>query len=241
MVTSLWKTHVVLRETGPTPSLTQQRGPPAGHVGEGEGDPRASFPEARPQYLAGFSPPGWAMPRLAPRAWNPSLCLGFQASGQAAHWAQSMGCTLVPPPSAPGPLYRLCAGFRGPRVVGRGQRSAGHRTGWDQSLAPTPPSPRSRLRPRSPPRGVWSAVARTKRGHPRETSVHDDFLLDSAVAASAAGGDPASPRGASILAPSAWPELRAHGPPAPATTPGPPSIPARNPTTTCPLPFRSPP
>lgn len=105
MVTSLWKTHVVLRETGPTPSLTQQRGPPARHVGEGEGDPRASFPEARPQYLAGFSPPGWAMPRLAPRAWNPSLCLGFQASGQAAHWAQSMGCTLVPPPSAPGPLY----------------------------------------------------------------------------------------------------------------------------------------
>ena len=88
---------MVLRETDPTPSLTQQREPPAGHVGEGEG--------ARPQYLAGFSPPGSAMPRLAPRAWNPSLCLGFQASGQAAHWAQSMGCTLVPPPSAPGLLY----------------------------------------------------------------------------------------------------------------------------------------
>lgn len=185
------------------------------------------------------------MPRLAPRAWNPSLCHGFQVSGQAARWAQSMGCTLVHPPSAPGPLYPSPGSVQGsgdPRHGGAGtaERPASHR------LGPVPRTHPAQARgagsTRAPLHEVSGARWREQSEATREKLL---FMTISSLTQQwrhppQVGAQPLreerlywrDPRGLSCV--------RA-GPPAPATTPGPPSIPAQAPTNTRPLPFRAPP
>lgn len=124
--------------------------------------------------------------------------------------------------------------------------SARHRTGWDQSLSHLPRPARGAGAP--PGHGLLLFEVRA-RWREQSEATHEKllFMTISSLTQHPPQVEAQPPRGASRLALSAWPELRARGPPALATTPGPSlhprlsSIPARAPTTTRSLPFRSPP